>query len=291
MQEFIQTDLRPDYYEYFPRFTPLELRVRRSRLSLGESGLLCSYNRIEDGRISSEEIEAVLARVGIEAAVAQSVGRTFGMAFALFPWLATGYPMDSREVPNTGGSTWISSPGVVALMIEQLYPYAGERILEVGVGTGVHAAALLSLRPRGHLTGVDPSHAALVHARQLVRAVLPSQAGSWQLIAGAAQDIAPHDWDTIYATCAQSWENLDSLARLSSHRPLVIQAPRPLTEGEFESESPHSWLRQSFGDYSMYLEPQNFRKYMALTTFLVDEAGVRSPLSDLYDLTFVPMQE
>lgn len=291
MQEFIQTDLRPDYYEYFPRFTRLELLRRRSNLSPGESGLLCGYNRIDDVDLSLDDVESVLTRVGIEEGVARSVGRAFRTASALFPWLATGYPMDSKEVPETNGSTWISSPGVVALMIEQLHRYAGERILEVGVGTGVHAAALLSLMPRAHLTGVDPSHPAVDHARRLMSAMLPGKSGRWQLVVGAAQDMAPREWDTIYATCAQSWESLDALANLSSHRPLVIQAPRPLTEEEFDSESPRSWLRYRFGDYSTYLKPQNFRQYMSLTTFVVDEAGVRSRLNDLYDVTFVAMQE
>ncbi|MEU3073305.1 methyltransferase, FxLD system [Streptomyces laurentii] len=49
-----------------------------------------------------------------------------------------------------------SQPSVVALMLEQLQPQPGQRILELGAGTGYNAALLASLvGDRGHVTTID----------------------------------------------------------------------------------------------------------------------------------------
>src|SRR6476660_2691595 len=49
-----------------------------------------------------------------------------------------------------------SQPAIVALMLEQLAPAPGMRVLEIGAGTGYNAALLRTLvGPTGHITTVD----------------------------------------------------------------------------------------------------------------------------------------
>ena len=49
-----------------------------------------------------------------------------------------------------------SQPTIVALMLQQLRPFAGMRVLEIGAGTGYNAALLAELAgPEGQVTTVD----------------------------------------------------------------------------------------------------------------------------------------
>jgi protein-L-isoaspartate(D-aspartate) O-methyltransferase len=61
----------------------------------------------------------------------------------------------------------ISVPTVVAMMLDQLDPQPGERILEIGAGTGYNAALLAELvGPEGRVTTVDIHSDVVDHARR-----------------------------------------------------------------------------------------------------------------------------
>jgi protein-L-isoaspartate(D-aspartate) O-methyltransferase len=69
---------------------------------------------------------------------------------------------------DTGGTSLscASQPGVVAQMLEQLQPRPGDKILEIGAGTGYNAALLAHLvGPRGHVTTIDVDDDLVLGAR------------------------------------------------------------------------------------------------------------------------------
>jgi protein-L-isoaspartate(D-aspartate) O-methyltransferase len=71
--------------------------------------------------------------------------------------------------PNPNGPLALSCasvPSMVALMLTQLDPQPGDRILEIGAGTGYNAALLAELvGPTGHVTTVDIDPGVALHAR------------------------------------------------------------------------------------------------------------------------------
>jgi protein-L-isoaspartate(D-aspartate) O-methyltransferase len=61
----------------------------------------------------------------------------------------------------------ISVPTVVAMMLGQLDPQPGERVLEIGAGTGYNAALLAELvGPEGSVTTIDIHPDVTTHARR-----------------------------------------------------------------------------------------------------------------------------
>jgi protein-L-isoaspartate(D-aspartate) O-methyltransferase len=74
--------------------------------------------------------------------------------------LETAYAPDDAVVtkrdPAGVALSSASAPGVVAAMLEQLDVHPGDRILEIGAGTGYNAALLAELAgPAGHVVTVD----------------------------------------------------------------------------------------------------------------------------------------
>lgn len=71
--------------------------------------------------------------------------------------------------PNPNGPLALSCasvPSMVALMLTQLDPQPGDRILEIGAGTGYNAALLAELvGPTGHVTTIDIDPGVALHAR------------------------------------------------------------------------------------------------------------------------------
>ncbi|WP_145830268.1 methyltransferase domain-containing protein [Streptomyces sp. T12] len=61
-------------------------------------------------------------------------------------------------------------PSVVAMMLDQLDPRAGDDILEIGAGTGYNAALLAELVDRGSVTTVDIYSDVALHARTRLNA-------------------------------------------------------------------------------------------------------------------------
>src|SRR5919201_549787 len=75
-----------------------------------------------------------------------------------------------------------SAPEVVALMLEQLDPRPGDRVLEIGAGTGYNAALLAHLvGPAGAVVSVDIDEDLVLDARQHLR-----EAGYGQVVVAVA---------------------------------------------------------------------------------------------------------
>lgn len=74
---------------------------------------------------------------------------------AFVPDALRAYAYDDRPLPLPAGAT-ISQPSVVALMLEWLQPREGDRVLDVGSGSGWTTALLAAIvGPHGFVTGIE----------------------------------------------------------------------------------------------------------------------------------------
>jgi len=234
----------------------------------------------------ADDLKAVLESVGVNSAVASAIREVDRSQFA--PATRRGEAFLNASVPLDGTSTWLSEPGVVALMVSQLRPYCGQQLLEIGMGTGYHAAVILSLLPEAHLTGVDPNPVALEVADKLMKRLGFESRVS--LVEGYAQSIPPSDWDTVYCTAASKYSPISLASEVSVRRPLVLQTPRALNRREYDSEPDDSWLKVKFGSYEEYMS-RGWREYLAITTYLITASEPPTELESIYDVTFVPFEE
>ena len=109
------------------------------------------------------------------------------------------YAYADEALPIESGQT-ISQPYVVARMTELLAPQSGDRILEIGTGSGYQAAVLASMG--AHVTSIE-RHASLADgARDRLAHVLPDAPVEVRVADGTlgAPDGAP--WDGIIVTAA-----------------------------------------------------------------------------------------
>jgi len=109
------------------------------------------------------------------------------------------YAYADEALPIESGQM-ISQPYVVARMTELLAPRPGDRILEIGTGSGYQAAILASMG--AHVTSIE-RHAALADgARERLAHVLPDEPVDVRVGDGTlgAPDGAP--WDGIIVTAA-----------------------------------------------------------------------------------------
>jgi protein-L-isoaspartate(D-aspartate) O-methyltransferase len=73
--------------------------------------------------------------------------------------LADAYANDivvTKRPPEGEVLSCASQPGIVALLLDQLRPQRGDRVLEIGAGTGYNAALMAHLvGERGHVAAID----------------------------------------------------------------------------------------------------------------------------------------
>jgi protein-L-isoaspartate(D-aspartate) O-methyltransferase len=118
---------------------------------------------------------------------------------------------------DTDGTTisCASQPGVVALMLEQLQPQPGHRVLEIGAGSGYNAALLARLTgPDGHVTTIDVDDDLVAGARSHLEAAAVTDV-TVVLADGALGYAGGAPYDRIVATVGahgipQAW--LDQVA-------------------------------------------------------------------------------
>jgi release factor glutamine methyltransferase len=104
------------------------------------------------------------------------------------------------------------------------------RVLDVGVGSGAIALAILDEHPRARVLGVDTSPDALALARanaerlglplELRQAGLESAAGGWDLVVANPPYVRPSEWDALQPEI-RDWEPRDALVGETVHEELV----------------------------------------------------------------------
>ncbi len=122
----------------------------------------------------------------------------------------------------------LSQPSIVALQLEQLGVQPGERILEIGAGSGYTAALLGHLAgPAGHVVTVDVDRDIVEHARQRLAA---AQMSNVEVMLGDGalgyQPGAP--FDRIIATVGAYGLPQDWFAQLAPGGRLVVPTRFPV---------------------------------------------------------------
>jgi len=79
------------------------------------------------------------------------------------------YAYDDRPLPIGYGQT-ISAPHMVAIMTEELSPRRGDKVLEIGTGSGYQAAILAEIvKPEGHVWTIERIRELVEFARDNLR--------------------------------------------------------------------------------------------------------------------------
>jgi protein-L-isoaspartate(D-aspartate) O-methyltransferase len=302
VQDFtVKTFLRPDYYEYFPRFCNAEIAARMTRMSFAQATLLGLYNiekGILAGSVSSRvlkefllspvefqirQMSSVLTSVGISERVAAAMSRVPRHLYC--PSRDEAFAYLDASVSYDSGSC-VSSPSIVALMLDRLNPRPGMRFLDVGCGSCYHAHCVSELCSHDcEICGIEINEGFLSLARSALAQT------KIRTIETAHADLR-NGWpkggqfDGLYGAIAIEKGLPDRLL----HQVIEggsVQLARALTEEEFLSEPEHSWLSAEFGDYVRYR--RSWRSFCCLVTG--KRSGNQIVESDrLYDVTFVPLR-
>ena len=119
----------------------------------GDEAAIHAHRRAEMLEIIQTYARADYARGEISPAVIAAMDRVKRHEFV--PEALRPIAYEDRPLPIGFGQT-ISQPYIVALMTELLQPAAGEKVLEVGTGSGYQAAVLAELGRRGLLDRDHP---------------------------------------------------------------------------------------------------------------------------------------
>lgn len=295
------TALRPDYYDVFENFPPEEVSKRLSvspfhlatllgvknilGLSADEAGRSAARNFLSAGPTTQRSLMIeMLKHVGVSQNVALAAERIPREAF-IEPRFRK-YCYLNHYVPFSSQSC-LSAPGLVALMIERLQPEPDSRILEVGIGSGIHAAWISEvLQDRCEIVGLERN---VEYATLGMRALAELGYKNISIAIGDGLDIGQSvgRFSRIYITAASlGYPPAPILDRLDEGG--ILQFVRAITPEEFRSDRPDSWYRRTFQSYEEYLNGE-WRSYCCLATAR-KEGGRLVELSQVYDVTFVPIQ-
>lgn len=294
----IKTYLRPDFYEFFPFFKEQELIHRLRTLPFHRATLLIPKNIVlalqqsegvaEAKKFFSSNAERqramlteVLLQVGISKDITRAIGAIKREKFCppnYEPYCYTNHSLffDSMSC--------LSMPGLVGLMIERLGVEEHMKVLEIGIGSGYHAACISeSLNGNCEVFGIEFNEDFF----ELGRAAL-EQLGyqNIHIYHGDGYLGWPSEvqFDRIYMTCSIS----DSIpARLIEQlsEDGLLQVVKAINKDEFMSEPKESWLRKTYSSYEQYFA--TWRSFGCLATYR-KENGVLVEVDKLYDVRCVP---
>ncbi len=119
-------------------------------------------------------VDAILAERPVPADVERAMRTVPRDAFLPGLKLENAYTGQAVTIKDNPGKplplSCASVPSVVAMMLDQLDPRAGDDILEIGAGTGYNAALLAEIVDRGSVTTVDIDPDVALHARTRLNA-------------------------------------------------------------------------------------------------------------------------
>lgn len=289
----LNTLLRPDYYDYFPLLTHEEVKARLHDLPVHLATFLEPQNLEISSKITGRDerrsflntplenqrrmLGEVLASVGVSPAAAGAVCAVRRERFA--PPGADDAAYFNVSIPIADGSC-LSAPGLVALMLDQIPQGCIDHVLEVGLGSGYHAACIAEYLGR---SAVIFGYEAQGEIGQLGRGNLLGEGYSVTLLDSLSETDTTGQYDLVYATFAnRSSRPLRQFVREGG----TLQVPRAISEREYLTENEDSWLRTEFSTFDDYVTG-NWRNFLCIETVRLIEGADRL-LARLYDVTFVP---
>ena len=296
----IATDLRPDYYEYFPNFEDIDLWHRLKFLPLHSvammkvshfSRLALQFDRADEIKrlFSRPMIEQrallieVLKRVGISTRTLLGISKVDREHFCSTEMHKLAYCNESMHFDFL---SCVSPPGLIALMIDRLNIEKGQRFLEIGIGSGYHAACIYeSLERECDIIGIEFNPHYCLFGRQVLERLGYSTIHIHE--GDALGELSFNNlFDRIYIT-ASFFDGYPVSLCKHLREGGIIQYARALSEKEFSSESMDSWLKRTYVDYTHYTNG-NWRQFCCLAT-AVKHGDIMTEVDCLYDVTFTPL--
>jgi protein-L-isoaspartate O-methyltransferase len=214
----------------------------------------------------------VLDSVGLSSQVLSAIGSVDRLRYLPVEWQPYAYV--NSHIP-TGVGTCMSSPGLVAIMLDRIRNVSADLIIELGVGSGYHLACASALFNRPCI-GVDlPDAIWSTKGPATSNLRIIGDARSVPIRSGCA--------DVVFATF-RALKRSTSMLRLLRNGG-VLQCIEPLFRNEFEQEPPASWLKTKFGSYDQYIG-QRQNNYSCLREYQKWGQTI-TPLSTLYDVSFL----
>jgi protein-L-isoaspartate(D-aspartate) O-methyltransferase len=222
----------------------------------------------------------VLLVSGISPAIANAVGRVRRHLFVPHEYVEFAYL--NAWIPF-GYFSSITMPGLVALMINRLQPKANESILEIGIGSGYHAACISELTQNTcQIYGIEINRDFYhLGCRSIAltgyKNIIMKEGNGF---AGWPQN---GQFDRIYIPAAFLEVPpllLDQLVESG-----VIQGARVLSPQEFSEEPLIESTRQRFGTYDQYRNGE-WRQSVCVSTWRKGKSGL-TEISKLFGVKFV----
>jgi protein-L-isoaspartate(D-aspartate) O-methyltransferase len=294
--------LRPDYYEFFPLFSTLDIGERVRALPFHLATLLDPENIVpalatEAGRHAASAfftaarpaqrmlLREALEAAGISARVAGAIGRVRRELFVPASYLPYCY---LNQALSFDSLSCLTPPGLVALMLDRLDLQPGQTALEVGIGSGYHAAcASESAGNDCAIYGVELSRAYAEFGQAAV-----ARAGYANIRIACADGYLgwpdPMQFDRIYLTASFADTPPPALtAQLRAGG--IFQGVRAITAAEYDQIADTSWLRRWYPSYDAY-RAGRWRGYSCLFTAR-KEAGQLVEIDHLYDVRLTPLHQ
>ena len=293
--------LEPDYYQLFPCFTERTVinRILRTGLVNATFLLMCNIDKLlmtDKGRIEVCDflrkdfgaqrrcLTKMLSRLHLRANTMLSLATVPREAFTPTYFRKFAY-LDSY-IPFSYGSC-LTAPGLIALMIDAMHLRSGQRILEIGIGSGYHAACVSeAIGGNCFIFGIENNPEFFEFGKSCLE-----QTGYTRIV--IAQGDGTAGWpetvtfDRIYI--AASFEQVPDGILYQLIDGGIIQGVRPLTQEEFTMDTEDAWLFKTFGTYESYIKG-DWRRFACLFT-AVKRNGALTEIARLYDVSFVPLQK
>lgn len=171
--EQVRKSLRPDFYEWWPRFTSRELTSRLSQLSFEDATHLTQHNIQLAARLdpkstrvwwskylqhTEQERRAISAKLLSRVGVSDDVCRAF-----LSIDRSSFFPTELQKYAYLNVSIWLNLDtnvtmfGLQAMVCDMLRQVNPARIVEVGYGTGAQSALIRAQIPAVSYWGFEPN--------------------------------------------------------------------------------------------------------------------------------------